>query len=195
MGNRMYHNMAEILEDRKVGDFELSHFEIGEDDVYAILRGIPCGKFIRLTHRGSVVMSDTEMEKRTNSAFVRNAHGKVLVGGLGIGLILLAVQDKADVEKITVIEKNKEVIDLVANQLPLNDKVEIINADVFEYIPSEKYNTIYMDIWNYINQNVYREQMKPLIIRYRKYLVPKPEDENRYIDCWCKYQAKNGIWI
>lgn len=187
--------MADILEDRKVGDFELSHFEIGKNNMYAILHGIPCGKFIRLTHRGSVVMSDTETEKRTNSAFVRNAHGKVLVGGLGIGLILLAVQDKPEVEKITVIEKNKEVVELVADQLPLNEKVEIINADAFEYIPAEEYNTIYMDIWNYINEDVYREQMKPLISRYRRYLVPKSEDENRYIDCWCKYQAKNGIRI
>lgn len=191
----MYYNMADILEDRKVGDFELSHFEIGKNNMYAILHGIPCGKFIRLTHRGSVVMSDTETEKRTNSAFVRNAHGKVLVGGLGIGLILLAVQDKPEVEKITVIEKNKEVVELVADQLPLNEKVEIINADAFEYIPAEEYNTIYMDIWNYINEDVYREQMKPLISRYRRYLVPKSEDENRYIDCWCKYQAKNGIRI
>lgn len=178
-----------------MGDFELSHFEIGKDDMYAILHGIPCGKFIRLTHRGSIVMSDTEMEKRTNSAFVRNAHGKVLIGGLGIGLILLAVQDKANIEKITVVEKNREVIDLVANQLPLNGKVEIVNANVFDYVPSEKYNTIYMDIWNYINYDVYQEQMKPLISRYRKYLVPKPEDENRYIDCWCKYRAKNDIRI
>lgn len=191
----MYRNMAEILEDRKVGDFELSHFEIGKNNMYAIRHGIPCGKFIRLMHRGSAIMSDTEMEKRTNSAFVRNAHGKVLIGGLGIGLILLAVQDKDEVKNITVIEKSREVIDLVANQLPLNDKVEIVNADVFEYSPTEKYNTIYMDIWDYINQDVYREQMRPLISRYRKYLVPKPEDENRYIDCWCKYQAKNGIRI
>ena len=187
--------MSEILKDGKVGDFEVSHFEIGENDMYAILHGIPSGKFIRLTHRGSVVMSDTEMEKRTNSAFVRNAHGNVLIGGLGIGLILLAIQDKEDVEKITVVEKNKEVIELVGNQLPFNSKVHIIHDDVFEYKPTTKYNTIYMDIWNYINSDVYNRQMKPLISRYRRYLVPKSEDESRYIDCWCKYQAKNGIRI
>ena len=28
----MYANMAEILKDGKTGDFELSHFEIGEKD-------------------------------------------------------------------------------------------------------------------------------------------------------------------
>ena len=138
-------------------------------------------------------MSDTNMEKRTNSDFVINAHGNVLIGGLGIGLILLAVQqDKEDVKQITVVEKNMEVIELVGNQLPLNSKVHIIHDDVFDYAPQMKYNTIYMDIWNYINEDIYKEQMKPLISRYRRYLVPKSEDENRYIECWCKRQAKNG---
>lgn len=191
----MYKDMTEILKDGKVGDFELTHFEIGENDLYAMFHGIPSGKFIRLTHRGGVVMSDTAMEKRTNREFVANAHGKVLIGGLGIGLILLAIQDKEDVEQITVVEKNKEVIELVGSQLPLNSKVHIVNDDVFEYKPLFKYNTIYMDIWNYINKDVYNEQMKPLISRYRRYLVPKSADENRYIDCWCKRQAKNGVRI
>ena len=188
----MYKNMTEILKDGKAGDFELTHFEIGKNDLYAILHGIPCGKFIKLTHRGEVVMSDTAMEKRTNRDFVVKAHGNVLIGGLGIGLILLAIQDKEDIKQITVVEKNKEVIELVGNQLPLNSKVNIVNDDVFEYKPLFKYNTIYMDIWNYINENIYNDQMKPLISRYRRYLVPKSEDENRYIDCWCKRQAKKG---
>lgn len=188
----MYKDMTQILKDGKVGNFELSHFEIGKDDMYAIFHGIPSGKFIRLTNRGEVVMSDTSMEKRTNADFVRNAHGKVLVGGLGIGLILLAIQDKEEVEQITVVEKNKEVIELVGKQLPLNSKVNIVNDDVFTYKPLFKYNTIYMDIWNYINEDVYKEEMKPLISRYRRYLVSKAEDEERFIGCWCKRQAKNG---
>lgn len=191
----MYANMAEILKDGKSGDYELSHFEIGENNLYAMFHGIPCGKFVRLIHRGEVVMSDTDMEKRTNANFVRNAHGKVLIGGLGIGLILLAIQDKPEVEKIVVVEKHREVIDLVKDQLPLNEKVEVVNADVWKYTPAEKFNTIYMDIWNYINTDVYRDSMKPLIARYRKFLVPKQEDGNRFIDCWCRKEAKNGVRI
>lgn len=191
----MYLDMAEVLKDGKVGDFELSHYEIGKNDLYAMLHGIPSGKFIRLTHKGEVVMSNTSMEKRTNSSFVINAHGNVLIGGLGIGLILLAIQDKEDVKQITVVEKAKDVIELVGGQLPLNSKVHIVHDDVFDYAPLFKYNTIYMDIWNYINSDVYQREMKPLISRYRKYLVPKSEDENRFIDCWCRYQAKNDMRI
>lgn len=191
----MYLDMAEILKDGKVGDFELSHYEIGNNDLYAMLHGIPSGKFVRLTRKGEVVMSNTGMEKRTNSSFVAKAHGNVLIGGFGIGLIILAIQDKEEVKQITVVEKYKEVIELVGNQLPLNSKVHIVHGDVFEYKPLFKYNTIYMDIWNYINSDVYQREMKPLISRYRRYLVPKSEDENRYIDCWCRYQAKNNMRI
>lgn len=188
-----YKDMTEILKDGKVGDFELFHYEIRENDFYAQFRaGIPCGKYIKLTHGGECVMSDTPMEKRTNTSFVINAHGNVLIGGLGIGLIILAIQDKEEVKQITVVEKNAEVIELVGKQLPLNSKVHIVHDDAFKYKPLFNYNTIYMDIWNYINSDIYHKEMKPLISRYRRYLVPKSEDENRYIDCWCKWQAKNN---
>lgn len=188
----MYKNMSDILHERKVGDYSLEKFTIGQKDLYAMVHGILPGNYIRLTHRREVVMSDTYMEKRTNSKFVINAHGNVLIGGLGIGMILLAIQDKSNVERIIVVEKSEEVIALVKDQLPLNNKVEIVNEDVWEYMPSCKFNTIYMDIWNYINTDVYKESMKPLISRYRKFLVTKKEDSNRYIDCWCRNEAKNG---
>lgn len=78
-------------------------------------------------------MSDTNMEKRTNSDFCINAYGDIIIGGLGIGMIIMAIQDKPEVNTITVIEKNQEVIDLVASQLNFNDKVNIVCADVFEW--------------------------------------------------------------
>lgn len=191
----MYENMGDILKDGKCGDFEISHFEVGNNDLYAILHGIPMGKFVRLTHKGQVVMSDTDMEKRTNAEFIQKAHGNILIGGLGIGMIILPIQGLEDVKKITVIEKYQEVIDLVVPQLPFNEKVQVINADVFDFIPEEKYNTIYIDIWNWINEDIYREQMKPLMTKFRKYLVPKSEDSHRFIDCWCHQEAKKGLRI
>lgn len=188
----MYEKMSEILQEKTVGDFAIEHFEVSEHDLYARLHGIESGEYVKLTQNGNVVMSDTQMEKETNADFVRNAHGDVLIGGLGIGLIVLAIQEKEEVRTITILEKNEEVIELVKNQLPLNEKVQIVNADAFTYKPKMKYNTIYMDIWNYINEDVYQEEMKPLIARYRRSLVSKTDDPNRYIDCWCKLQAKRG---
>ena len=156
--------------------------------------GITPGKYIRLLHNGECVMSDTNMEKRTNSDFCINAYGDIIIGGLGIGMIIMAIQDKPEVNTITVIEKNQEVIDLVASQLNFNDKVNIVCADVFEWKPERgvKYDMAYMDIWNWINEDVYKNEMQPLKRKYARFLRSKNENPRRFNKCWAEYQAKTG---
>ncbi len=109
------------------------------------------GDYIKLYVNGVLMMSDTDMEKRTNLEFVRNAHGDVMVAGLGIGLILHNLEEKVasgKVTSITVYEKYQDVIDLIApyySHLPLKIKCE----DILTYKPpkDETYDTIYFDIW------------------------------------------------
>lgn len=192
----MYKKMAEILSEGKIGDYSLIKFTISDKDFTAHFRmGISNGDYIRLEHKGECVMSDTDMEKRTNYSFCRKAHGDVLIGGLGLGLIVLAIQENPKVNHITIIEKSKEVIELVGKQLPLNSKVEIINADVFSWKPSKekKYNCIYMDIWNWINSDIYKKEMIPLTRKYCHYLIAKDIDPSRFMDCWAKKQAKGNM--
>lgn len=190
----MYKNMSELLEERELNGWKLQKFEIESGNLRAMFDGITPGKYIRLLHNGECVMSDTNMEKRTNSDFCINAHGDVIIGGLGIGMIIMAIQDKPEVNSITVIEKNQEVIDIVASQLDLNDKVNIICADVFEWKPERgvKYDVAYMDIWSWINEDVYKNEMQPLKRKYVRFLRPKSENPNRFNACWAEYQAKTG---
>lgn len=191
----MYQEMHKILKPCEMGPYKLESFHIDDKNLGARLQGIAPGKYTRLMYRGQVIMSDTDMEKRTNQEFVMNAHGDVVIGGLGIGLILMAIQDKEDVRTITVLERSKEIIQMVGEQLPLNEKVKIIETDVFEWKPSEKdcFNTIYMDIWAYINEDVYYNEMLPLIEKYQSYLNDK--DPNSILSCWCEYEAEHGLRI
>lgn len=192
--DELYKDMTALLEDDRQGRFGIDHFTIDPNTLSGaramIRQGIPAGEYVRLTDGFAVVMSNTPMEKRTNRQFVETAHGRVLIGGLGIGMIILAIQDKEDIDEIIVIEKNQEVIDLIQPQLKFNSKVKIVKGDVFTYEPEGKFNTIYMDIWYTIGSDIYEEEMKPLIKRYRKYLVSKSEDPNCWIDCWAKNNAK-----
>lgn len=162
----MFPDMATLLQERKGERFKLEHFTVDEAEVKrAKFRDrtgeydefLP-GTYVRLVDTEApsfeqVVMSDTQMERNTNLDLYKKANGHVLIGGLGLGMILLAIQDKPEVTKITVVEKYQEVIDLVATQLPLNEKVNIVQSDVFEFKPSrgEKYDTVYMDIWNTVS--------------------------------------------
>lgn len=179
----VFHNMADILTEIEGERFALRKFQISEHEakmamIKSLMNGnseyinIQSGEYIKLVDNskfGDIVMSNTPMEQDTNRAFCSNANGDVLIGGLGIGMVVLAIQDKEDIRSITIIEKYQEVIDLVANQLPLNDKVKIINADIFDWTPpkGKKFDTIYFDIWNYINGDAWDEH-KDLRRKYAK---------------------------
>lgn len=167
----MFTDMATVLEEREGERFKLEHFTVSEAEVrLAQVRDrqgeydefLP-GTYVKLVDKtknwDAVVMSDTQMERETNMDLYRNANGHVLIGGLGLGMILLAIQDKPEVTKVTVVEKYQEVIDLVSTQLPLNDKVQIIHSDVFDFKPQkgEIYDTIYMDIWNTVSGDFWDE--------------------------------------
>lgn len=182
-----------VLEDRELNGYKLQNFHIKEDDTYALFHGIDTGDHIRLMHNGEVVMSDTKMERMTNQEFLNAAHGKVLIGGLGIGLILLPLLEDDEITEITVVEYSQEVIDMVLPQLPKSEKLKVVQGNVFEYFPEHQYNTIYMDIWNSINSDVYWDEMVPLTEFYEDYL--DETDKDAYIGCWASYEAENDLEI
>jgi hypothetical protein len=192
----LYKDMTSLLVDAQCGECKIEHFVIGEGNIRAMLDGLPHGEYVRLMVNGRLMMSNTNMEQRTNAHFVVWAHGDVLIGGLGIGMIVLAIQDKPDVESITIVEKESDVISLMESQpnVKFNEKVHIICGDVFTWKPHKghKFDCIYMDIWPYINEDVYHDEMVPLKRKYAHYLKPKSESPDRFNTCWAEWYAKTG---
>lgn len=189
-----YKDMTKFFKEKTIGDYSINKFKIENNNIGAIIRGIPEGEYV-LLKGPSVLMSNTPMEQRTNREFIDKANGDVLIGGLGIGLIILPIQDKENVKSITIIEKNKEVIELVSEQLPLNNKVNIIHSDIFNFMPDKKYDTIYLDIWPYVNSDIYENEMMPLKNKYSKYLVSKNKNPDRFIKCWAESEAKANLHL
>lgn len=189
----IYKNMTNLLHDEKCGEYAIEHFIVPDNSVRAMIDGILPGEYVRLMHSGELLMSDTSMEKRTNAEFCINAYGDVLIGGLGMGMIVLAIQDKEEVKSITILEKAPEIISMICGQLKFNDKVKVIETDVFTWKPNkgQKFDCIYMDIWTYINSNVYQEEMKPLKRKYGHYLKPKEVSPKRINECWAEWYAKD----
>lgn len=117
------------------------------------------GQYTRLIVNGGVMMSDTDMEYRTNLEAITSARGYALIMGLGLGYVIraIAARERYDtspldkwVRSITVIEKSQDVIDLVLphlKDLPFN--LEVIHADALAFVPSKgmRFDFIYHDIW------------------------------------------------
>ena len=143
------------------GDWRIESFTVSEGQaeqtlLRAAINGtdeyVPPGTYKRLMRGNVVVMSNTPMEVSTNSEFIRCAKGKVLINGLGLGMILTAILLKPEVTSVTVIEVSAEVIDLVAPTFRTDPRVLIVKANAFDYQPAkgERYDAVWHDIWDHI---------------------------------------------
>lgn len=112
------------------------------------------GEYMVLVGPMGVMMSNTQMEYRTNVKIVEAAHGDVLIAGLGIGMILEPMLQNPKVTSITVLEREQDVFDMVAGHFSeelASGKLRIVMADVFTWEPDRRYDFVYHDIWHEIS--------------------------------------------
>ncbi len=121
-------------------------------------------KYARLIVGRTLMMTDAEFERRSNRFLFTHAKGDCLVAGLGLGLILHPLL--AQCNSVTVVEKSADVIGLVGPRYP---QCTLIRADILEWLPARKYDTIYFDIWPDVCGDDLAEATK-LHRRFRKYL-------------------------
>lgn len=100
-------------------------------------------------------MMITPNEIATMNPHITNASGNVLTFGLGLGYFAYMCSLKENVNKITIIEKDIEVIKLFNEVIlpffPYPEKIEIINDDAYSYfkkIDEKEYDYCFIDIWH-----------------------------------------------
>lgn len=167
-------DMAEIVKPAKVGCAEVTHYTITQlHALREMMHGWPCdvGTVAILRVNGRTMMSDTKHERLTNCEARRQAKGKVLIAGLGIGMLLHPIVAKEEVESVTVVEKEADVIELISPTLPKSPKLQTIHADIFEWKPpaNAKYDCIYFDIWADASNGSATPDKRKLSAKFRKY--------------------------
>lgn len=138
--------------ERQAADLERLRAMIGHHGRY-----VPAGTYTKLLtlHPGGGVtlqMSDTPDECHDAVDFVLTARGRVLVTGLGLGVVANALLLKESVTHVTVLEVSQHVIDLVGPLLEAQhgtDRLHIRQADALAYkpAPGERYDWAWHDIW------------------------------------------------
>lgn len=167
-------SMAQILPPQKKGIAEIVHYEVSKLDVLReIMHGGPCeeGKVAILRVANRTMMSDTLHEKLTNYEIKRQARGNVLIAGLGIGMILHPILKKPEVLSVTVLEKERDVIEIVSPTLVSEKLLKIVHADIFDWRPEVgmKFDCIYFDIWADGSTDLAKSERRRLSARFRKY--------------------------
>jgi len=112
--------------------------------------------------------------------------GKVLIGGLGLGAIATFLNEKTEVEQVTVIEKNKDLIKLI--QPNLNPTIKIIHQDLYKFLETlkpDQYDSAYFDIWQGTGETEWWRLVVP-IYRLVRDKIPK-------ILCWQEETMKGQV--
>lgn len=198
----------------RLDDWSLERFTVGEEAAYlynfacladvasrtmsgfdnehlkAVMNGagIVSGTFTRLVHEGTgVFMSDTPKEIGEHFDFLGEAYGRVLVTGLGLGMVVRTMMEfdlpAGRVSRVTVVEKSEEVVKLVGTHLKrrYGDRVEIITGDAFTVDidgHDHRWDCAWHDIWPTICEDNLSE-METLTERFLPYVAD-------FQTCWAE---------
>ncbi len=173
------------------GNWAVEQFEVSKEEsdltrLRAMLKGrgfVPSGTYTKLTHNDQIVMSDTPDELRDHNQAVRLAQGRVLIAGLGLGIVLNAMLQKANVEHVTVIEIDRDVISLVWPAFDTT-RATILEADIFTWKPprGQIFDVAWFDVWPNLRSD-YPAQMTRLKRRFARRV-------NRWKGCWCEEEMR-----
>jgi len=94
-------------------------------------------------------MDDTRPELESHLGFMRQAEGRVLVTGLGLGCVVRGLLAKRSVTAVTVIEKSADVLKLVKPHMPRDEHLEIIHADALTWAgqTDRTFDYAWHDLW------------------------------------------------
>ena len=126
-----------------------------------------------LRDRGREWMSLHPNEIETILPKARAARGRVLCLGLGMGYYLYHASVNPNVESVTVVERDKEIIsNFTRLLLPLfpREKIRLVRGDAFGFLPAPgEYDTVFADLWHDVSDGL------PLWRRLKALEVPETQ--------------------
>ncbi len=145
--------------------FKYESYKPYEAFVFNDLRNIngklyPCIGYFKEEYKYPAVLENnrewmliTPNEIETMEKPIKEANGDVLTYGLGLGYYAYMISMKETVKTVTIVEKDKEIIELfnkyILPQFKYKDKIKIINMDAFEYFKKDiYYDFVFVDIWH-----------------------------------------------
>ena len=117
-------------------------------------RPIKPGTYTRLMHDGEwgPVMSDTPAEVSDHLLFLYQARGRILINGLGLGVVLKGLLIKPEVEHVDVVERESDVINLVWPTYAREPRLTLHQGDAYmmQWGKTIRWDYIWHDIWSSI---------------------------------------------
>lgn len=151
-----------------------------------------CHKLIEKGH--GVWISTIPVETYTQIYPAIHAHGKVLIGGLGLGYIIKMMSElNSSIKEIKCVELDKDVIDLMSPYV--DNDIEIINKGIYEYLENtdEVFDYIYLDTWTDTGEWCLNNVVLPLR-QIAKKRLKNNSNPHTDINCWMEEVMRGQIY-
>lgn len=149
-----WHTPVSDYPQKRIGTAELvrekvkrNHYRMEGVDGYVYYRVTQPIHITVLKIKGQCWMTDEPINWIGMQKLAEHSRGRVLCGGLGLGMIVHALVKNPNVTEIKVAEINKDVKELISPLLPKDQRIKVQNCDVYKVPNPEKYDTIILDLW------------------------------------------------
>ncbi len=163
------------IPEQRIGGFTISHLTSDAESwrwqSYLRSKNEPPGETCTvLTHDSypMPMMQDSHAEYKEHLWLWKKAQGKVLIGGLGIGMVNEVLISDTSITKVTILEKNQEVIDMVWPYCAKDERFELIHADIHTWTPPEgsHWNVAWFDTYHAGDEGTHFEYRDEMLERY-----------------------------
>lgn len=155
-----YKLMTVDIPEGELDGIKVQRFDIEKNNIHNTMnairgRGTRSGTYTRLLDNGNLWMSDVDAEKRDHMEPIlrieQDKAQRVLINGLGLGMVLKAALTFDHVAHVDVVERDARVIELVGTHYQKDPRVHIHHADAYEQAtkwPSgTRWDVGWSDIW------------------------------------------------
>jgi len=161
-----------------IEDNSIANFKLGA-------RATRPGTYTGLMLNGRLWMSDTDAEKRDHMAVLHAIRGweakRVLINGLGLGMVLKAALTFPHVEHVDVVEIDERVVNLVGPHYAKDPRVHIHHADAYKQMTQWPVGTRWDVGWSDIWPDLCTDNLESMAKLRRSY-----GRRTNWHDCWSR---------
>ena len=177
------------------GPWRVEKFEVPENSLVRIKyslqnRPVPPGIYTRLIRDKAMnpMMSDTRQEIMDCFDILHQGIGRILINGLGLGMVVSGLLKRESVTHIDVVEIDDDIISLVLPHIT-DERLVVYHEDAFtiQWPKGTRWNYVWHDIWPSIcSDNL--EGIRKLKQRYGH----RTEAQGVWAEDECRYQWRRG---
>ena len=154
------------IQENKIQEHTGTSFSITKKEDVSVLQFNEQSIISNTEEYATIILGDCTNCEKIKDLYKDFTYDKVLVLGLGLGLVPETLKVEKECSVVDVVENNQELIDYIDF---IDDSINVIKDDAYSYTPNKKYDLILIDLW-WGHEDITDEIVSDLENNYKNHL-------------------------